>query len=657
MNILTREVLITEESIKKLTKVPAINALCEAIWNSIDADATHIHIKTNRNESGLLQQISIEDNGKGIPYEKFDDCFTLFQKSWKKNNRRENNKLYHGQKGEGRFKLYAISENIQWDTTYQIEDKLEQYSISCNHHEPKKFTISEEVKLGKKCGTILYLNNLNKKGLELDSESLLYNLIAIFALFLESDSSLTIMLNENKLNPKPFILESNKGIFDIDIEGEIVEIKYRFIAWSKDFKYSSNKHTYFFDDDHNYILEKPSGVAGNITPHSVFLQTNYFHSFDGLYEEHTNIVDKIRKFYHPLLIDFLFFVRKKYAKEKFDEFKQERYYPFSTSLSEPIEIAQKEIFDLCAFKILEEDPKVLNKKDHSLSILFKLLKKVIEKDKNIANIVSEVLDLDEVEGKQFNQILKTTTLPKLISHYDELKRRLLFLDVLDDLVHEKFYVKHLRERTQLHKIIEKETWIFGDAFSDNIGSSDQALDSVIKNNFSIDNSEEKVKILTEELRKSKSEDNETLLRKIPDLYLWSSFHSNSGNIINNLVIELKAPKVKIGYTEIEQINKYRRGIMDNTRHRVNDLNRWTYYVISSKIKSDDTFRSEFVDYDNGLLWEGVKNIRVYCKTWESIIKESRRNIEKMKRELEIKISQEEKEVLLDQYLKDVKFNI
>ncbi len=326
-------------------------------------------------------------------------------------------------------------------------------------------------------------------------------------------------------------------------------------------------------------------------------------------------------------------------------------------MTEPIEMAQKEIFDLCAFKILEEDPKVLNKKDHTLNILFKLLKKVVEKDKNIANIVSEVLKLKEEEGKQFNQILKSTTLPQLISHYDELKRRLLFLNILDDLVHEDFYVKHLKERTQLHKIIEKETWIFGDEFADNIGSSDQALDAVIRSNFSINHSEEEIKVLDKELKKSKKEDNETLLKKIPDLYLWSSFHSNRGEIINNLVIELKAPKVTIGYKEIEQINTYRRGIMDNKRHRVSDLNHWTYYVISSKIKNDTTFKCDFLDYDMGLLWNGDKNIKVYCKTWENIIKASRRNIEKMKQELKIKISKEEKEILLEQYLKDVDFHL
>jgi len=657
MHTLTREVVITEESIKKLTRVRAIDALSEAIWNSIDSDATDINIKTIQDKNtGHLIEIIIKDNGSGIPYKKFNDYFTLFQQSWKKTTRRKNNKLFHGKKGEGRFKLYALAGSATWDTSYIVDNKINNYKINGKQYQPKKFEISKDTKETTEQGTTLSLKNLTDKAQDLNTEALYFDLIAIYALYLESEKNLTIALNGKKLDPSSFIIKQKKGLFDIEIEGITIEIKYRFIAWSDEFKYSDNKHTFFFDADNNYIIEKPSGIQGNIIPHSVFLNAEYFHAFDGLFEEHNGKIDKIRKKYHQLLLDFLFAVKREHSKEEFDKFITELYYPFTETPTTPIEIAQKDIFDLCAFKILEEDPKVLNRKNNSLAILFKLLKKIIEKDENIGTIVSEVLELNEDDSAKFTKILESTALPKLITHYDEIKRRLTFLNVLDDLVHEDFYVKHLKERSQLHKIIEKETWIFGDIFSDNIGTSDQALDAVIKANFTIDNiSEKDIESLSKKLKTAKKEDTETLLKKIPDLYLWSGFNSNSGAIINNLVVELKAPKVTIGYSEIEQINTYRRGIMNNTRHRVNDKNRWTYYVVSSKLKNDSTFNSDFEDYDNGLLWNRDPNIKVYCKTWEAIIKESRRNLEKMKKDLVIKISKEEKEVLLDKYLAEVEF--
>lgn len=299
----------------------------------------------------------------------------------------------------------------------------------------------------------------------------------------------------------------------------------------------------------------------------------------------------------------------------------------------------------------------MNRKNHSLVILFKFLKKVIEKDENIASIVSEVLDLEDQDKLKFTQILESTSLPKLISHYDEIKRRLIFLNILDELVHEDFYKKHLKERSQLHKIIEKEIWIFGEKFSKNIGTSDQSLDAVVKENFKINSIlEDELLELEEQLKIAKKDDTETLLKRIPDLYLWNNFHNSNEEIINNLVVELKAPKVKIGFDEINQINIYRRGIMENTRHRVNNSNRWTYYVISSELNNKDTFKSEFVNYDTGLLWD-KNNIKVYAKTWESIIKQSRKELEKTKKELEIKISKTEQNDLLEKYLESVDFHL
>ena len=44
MQFLKKEVVITEEAIKKLFKVPSIISLSEAIWNAIDAKAKNIHI-------------------------------------------------------------------------------------------------------------------------------------------------------------------------------------------------------------------------------------------------------------------------------------------------------------------------------------------------------------------------------------------------------------------------------------------------------------------------------------------------------------------------------------------------------------------------------------------------------------------------------------
>lgn len=117
MQFLKKEVVITEEAIKKLFKVPAIISLSEAIWNAIDAKAKNIYIFFKKDQFGAIQEIEITDDGEGIPFDKFEEYFLQYQKSWKRDAEGD----LHGKNGEGRFKLLAISKNIEWKTTFKTD--------------------------------------------------------------------------------------------------------------------------------------------------------------------------------------------------------------------------------------------------------------------------------------------------------------------------------------------------------------------------------------------------------------------------------------------------------------------------------------------------------------------------------------------------------
>lgn len=205
-------------------------------------------------------------------------------------------------------------------------------------------------------------------------------------------------------------------------------------------------------------------------------------------------------------------------------------------------------------------------------MLFKLLQKVIEYEKDISHIISEVLELDEKTSEKFVALLDSTSLPSLITHYEEVVRKLTFLDVLSELVHEENYKKKLKERSQLHKSIERETWIFGSEFENKVGTSDKEMTSVLTKNLTINDVDiEEVKKVQENIKKDKKDD--ALLRLIPDLYLWHDFKTQDRKCVNNLVVELKAPNVPIGDVEIEQIEKQRKGIQRNNSYRATEDNK------------------------------------------------------------------------------------
>lgn len=653
MSFLTKEVVITEEAIKKLFKIPAIIALSEAIWNAIDAKAKNIYIEFTKNQLGAIQEIRITDDGDGIPFDKFEEYFLQYQKSWK----REAEGDFHGKNGEGRFKLLAISKNIEWKTIFKTDNNEKEFSIKISKNNPKHFEYSTPKITQEKFGTQVILTQLEDKAKELNSDTTFYNLIAIFALQLKKRINLKIFLDNNELTPNTFILEESSGVLEFKIENESFNINYTFIAWTKEFKFNDNKHTYFFDEKETYITEKPSGIQGNFIKHSVFLKSNYFKTFDGLNEELQNKIGKIRDLYKKELFDFLLQIRQKQAEKIYSDFTTKNYYPFGQKNSKESleEKALKEIYDLCAFKLLEEDPKLLNSKEHSIKLLFKLLKKVVEKEENVGKIISEVLELDETTSSKFVNLLDSTPLPSIITYLDEVVRKLTFLDVLEELVHDEEYKKKLKERSQLHKIIEKETWIFGNEFENKVGTSDKGFSEVIKQYMEInDLPQTEIEQIIADFNADKKEDH--LKRLIPDLYLWHDYKLNGNTEVKNLIIELKAPKVKISYKEIEQIQKQRRGIQQNTRYAVTNSNKWIFYVISSEI-NPTIIKDELKGENNDILYEDEnKNFIVYCKTWDELIRKAKLSLNKQKEDLQIQIRESKHEQLLTKYLNQVNFN-
>jgi len=652
MQFLQKEVVITEEAIKKLFKVPAIISLSEAIWNAIDAKASNIHIDFTKDQLGAIQEIKITDDGEGIPFDNFEEYFLQYQKSWK----REAEGDFHGKNGEGRFKLLAISRNIEWKTIFNTGSEKKEFSIKINKNNPKNFEYSNPKITQEQFGTRVILTKLENKAKQLNSDATFYDLIAIFALQLKKRNDLKIFLDGKELTPDTFILDESSGVLEFKNENDSFNINYTFIAWTKEFKFNDNKHTYFYDEKDTYITEKPSGIQGNFVKHSVFLKSDYFKSFDGLNEELQNKVGRIRDLYRKELFKFLVQIRQKQTKDIYSDFTTKTYYPFqSKDTSQSLEEnALREIYDLCAFKLLEEDQKLLSSKEHSIKLLFKLLKKVVEKEENVGKIISEVLELDETTSSKFVNLLDSTPLPSIITHLDEVVRKLTFLDVLEELVHDEKYKKKLKERSQLHKIIEKETWIFGNEFENKVGTSDKGFSEVIKQHMKINELEEKERNqIIADFNTDKKEDH--LKRLIPDLYLWHDYKLNGNTEVKNLIVELKAPKVKIGREEYRQIDDQRMALQQNTRYKVENSNKWVFYVISSEIDKN-IIEHELSGENKDIAYNKDPNFIVYCKTWDELIRKAKLSLNKQKEELQIQIKESKHEELLEQYLNQVDFN-
>ena len=85
-------------------------ALCEFIWNGLEANATEIDMNYRSNTAFGIGELSIEDNGDGINYEELKDTFGAFLTSRK--NLISLKMKSKANKGKGRFSFSSFSNSI-----------------------------------------------------------------------------------------------------------------------------------------------------------------------------------------------------------------------------------------------------------------------------------------------------------------------------------------------------------------------------------------------------------------------------------------------------------------------------------------------------------------------------------------------------------------
>ena len=662
-------VKITDEALQKHASCDVFDALGQVIFNAIDSSAKKVEIFFEYEEKGLdsegfstkeISCIRVKDDGCGIPFNSVNVFFSQYNKSWKKDKARPDGRPYQGKLGIGRFKYFSLGHSIQWNTCYKKESEgLYDYLISCSFSNPKIFPVQAEKPSGNiSTGTEVIIKEISSGVTQkITADNFSFYIAELVGLYIKSNPHFQLFIDGNLLNPDDFIDEERTGNFVVTLEDIDYIFKYNFIVWKADYVFKTHKHTFLFDESKNYKGIFASGVnaADTLPFHTVFLISNFFEDYDDFSTRFKNVDGTIKRAYRELLLQFLYDMRKKRSKERFKIFSKASYYPFSSSPKDEIEAAERNLFDLCAFSILEHENKVLDSKNSSLILLFKLLRRFIEKDSDVAANLSEILSLSSEDSEKLRVICESTPLPALIKHYNEIVRREAFLDVLDTLVHEDFYKAHLRERTQLHKIIERETWIFGDKFDYNLKTSDQGMINVLRKTLPQQElSDDEINEIIKNLE-TNANDAKSYLKKIPDLYMSKSFFTTQSKQTLNLVVELKAPLVPIGPSMHKQAMDIYNAISRASGVDISSQNKWEYWLVSADI-SDDMKNYYQGNSSDQLLYDFQQgNYRIYCRTWRQIIGDGRAKLSEQRRGLEVKIKAEQKRNLLDSYLKYISF--
>jgi hypothetical protein len=162
------------------------------------------------------------------------------------------------------------------------------------------------------------------------------------------------------------------------------------------------------------------------------------------------------------------------AKRVVDEWKTRKVYPYEGDAQSHIETAERQIFDIVAVTVQEAAPDFGESSHQQLALHLRMLRHAIERSPTeLQKILDEVLRLPKRKQKELAQLLDQTNLSGIISAASLVADRLKFLHGLNIILFDHETRDRLKERTQLHKILEQNTWVFGEEY--NLWASDKGL--------------------------------------------------------------------------------------------------------------------------------------------------------------------------------------
>jgi len=629
-----------DDFLARQTRADCPTALAELIWNSLDADATRVSIEVeNKDLAGGVSKIVINDNGHGFSREEAKTLFGNLGGSWKRTKRTTSSRkrAVHGKEGRGRYKSVSLGSYAEWKVCYKNKDgKKKFFSAVLNEKDLKNVSISDEKDAGNiPIGTIVEITNIKKEANNITSDSCHQQLSEIFALYLINYKDVDILLSGTKLDPQKAI--TSQTTIEITVpNGEDENISEQnatleIIEWHR-----NTKRILYLCDTAGFPFSQADTRfhVGNFS-FSAYIKSEYIEKLNtdnllsGVEEMDSRLAEMIEICRKKIREHFRNRAAER-ARTVVDGWKEENLYPYKGEAQTVIETVERQVFDIVAVSVQDFAPDIASGSSTAKALHLRMLKQAIEKSPDdLQLILKEVLGLPQRKQQELANLLQETSLSSIITAAKEVADRLKFISALENLVFNKDTKAQLKERTQLHKIIAENTWIFGEEY--NLWVSDKDLKRVLEKhkkhldpNIAID---DPVKI-------------DGKKRGIVDLMLSRAARRHRANDFEHLVVELKAPSVIIGDKELTQIKKYAFAVAGDERFKTTGV-KWHFWVITNDY--NDFTKDEIEggpDRERHLIHK-KGNISVGIRTWGDIIEENKARLQFFQEHLKHNVSEDD----------------
>jgi len=634
MQTLTIEV--TQDHIDRLSKAKKpVLGIAELIWNSVDADATVVDVRLNRNELGSLDRIEVIDNGLGITMADAQEGFGHLGGSWKQHDHqtKREKRILHGRQGQGRFRAFALCERVEWDTTYLVGGALAEYKIIGTSNDKRRFIITDETPSARGgTGTTATLTNLISQQTSLDTAKAVPELNKLFALYLKQYPQVRLSYDGETVDPS--ILEDTRTTYPLPAftteDGRSHEVSLTIIEWNMDIE----RGLYLCTEGGFTLRELPPGIHAPGYRFTAYLSSNLLEEMEENgtieMEEFTDLrkllditKDQMRR--HFLRRD------AENASGVVEQWKHEEIYPYAGEPKDIIEETERQVFDVVAVNLDAYVEDFKESKPHSKKLTFTLLRYALESNPSSLNfILEQVVGLPKEKQDEFAALLQKTSLIAMINASKIVTERLDFLKGLEYLLYDPQSRATLKERSQLHKLISRNTWIFGDEFY--LVNNDESLTNVLRKHvqnvaFDVDldtpvlredGSTGVVDIGLSTIPPESEEERDVIVSKILER------HPSEGK--HHLVIELKRPSQNITSEVIGQVRSYAFAVAADERFQ-NVRTNWTFWALSNKMNEHAQLESQMENQPQGVVYQSKAdarrnyNMTIWAKSWSEIIEE------------------------------------
>ena len=637
MGYKTIGIQITPEHFDRSIRGSQKEAIKELIWNACDADAKNIEVSFTL--GGLtgeeVTDIIVKDDGHGIPYDEVSEYFGKYGSSQKSvTDKSPGGRVYHGKLGQGRYKCLAISNCVEWDTVYSDKNgNLFQYEIRISNNARMNVEFSDaSIASSSDCSkTIVHLYGINEDKINsinklVDNSVMIPELLTTFAPYLLAYSDISLIYNGTKIDPSSYMESEDKCDFTFEEKDKpAVRARSLIIRWKQTLEgkeYICGSSGVVYDEKSYTPLQR-----GNL---SLYLLSD---RFEAMHKENTLALGAADPAYSYFdteakkrVNEILQRMDSEDAVAEIVRLKSEGAYPYSSDPVDEIGKAEQSMFDMLAVEVNKAVPQLKKAPTSAKKLTYRLMREAINTNpSSIKAILTEVFNLTKEQQDDLADLLTHTHLPEIIDVAKTVSDRLTFIYLLEQMVYNDSVGKPIKERTQFHRLLLRELWIFGEKYA--LGTSDQSLRNLLKAHIT--------KLGREELIPNIPPEAVEDLTRIPDICLFEQV-CHGYESFEHLVIELKRPTYTLTMKEVNQIWDYAVTIAKNALFD-KDTTKWHFILLGQDFDDNVTevLKNNTVGDGN---YYNADNISISVLKWSKVIQDNKLKYEFLRGKLNHELS-------------------